>query len=126
MLPDAFGRPPLTESPRARPAGEGLRTAELLVPLRILRPLESDDEAVGLSLEGMSEGAKDSLSFRRAGSSRLGRDRSSSGRGMAGLGRFCVRWSSSALDARFLLSGDTGRGGREAGGFGGSLAGSVQ
>lgn len=40
---------------------------------------------------------------------------------MSGLCRFCDLWSSSTFDARFLLSGDTGRGGRDAGGLGGSL-----
>lgn len=91
VLPDAPGRAPLTESLRARPAGEGLRAAEALVPLRILRPFERDDELVGLSLDGMSEGAKDSLSFRRGGSSRLGRERSSTGRDMSGRDLFCER-----------------------------------
>lgn len=40
---------------------------------------------------------------------------------MSGLCRFCDLWSSSTFDVRFLLSGDTGRGGRDAGGLGGSL-----
>lgn len=49
VLPEMFGRTPLTESPRARPAGEGLRAvAEVLELLRRLRPLVSDEELVGL------------------------------------------------------------------------------
>lgn len=59
-----------------RPAGEGLR-AEVLVLFKILRPLGIDEELVGLSLGGTSDGAKESLSFLRGGSSRPGRDRSS-------------------------------------------------
>lgn len=90
VLPNAPGLTPLTESPRARPTGEGFRAEETVVLFRILRPLERDDALAGLSLEGISEGAKESLSFRRGGSSRIGRDRSSAGRGTSGR-RFCER-----------------------------------
>lgn len=49
VLPETLGRTPLTESPRARPAGEGLRAAaEALEFLRRLRPLVSVEELAGL------------------------------------------------------------------------------